>query len=153
MQKTFSPLSWTVAALICAGLWIGCANDSPIETSSVQTSADNIQTPKAPVSLEDQTETPLRSEEIYVAAKDEKAAKDTPKKLGALPANANHIPAGSTVTGGAHLIQAYERKAHHFANFDVLLQDEQGFDIAQLRHWTIFKIATVEEREALGHIG
>jgi len=63
------------------------------------------------------------------------------------------LPVGSTVTGGAHLIQAYERKAHHFANFDVLLQDEQGFDIAQLRHWTIFKIATVEEREALGHIG
>jgi acyl dehydratase len=62
------------------------------------------------------------------------------------------LPVGSTVTGGAHLIQAYERKAHHFANFDVLLQDEQGFDIAQLRHWTIFKIATVEEREAQGHL-
>jgi len=62
------------------------------------------------------------------------------------------LPVGSTVTGGAHLIQAYERKAHHFANFDVLLQDEQGFDIAQLRHWTIFKIATVKEREGLGHL-
>ena len=62
------------------------------------------------------------------------------------------LPVGSTVTGGAHLIQAYERKAHHFANFDVLLQDEQGIDIAQLRHWTIFKIATVEEREALGRL-
>ena len=61
------------------------------------------------------------------------------------------LPVGSTVTGGAHLIQAYERKAHHFANFDVLLHDERGFDIAQLRHWTIFKIATVEEREALDH--
>ncbi len=65
----------------------------------------------------------------------------------------SRLPVGSTVTGGAHLIQAFERKAHHFANFDVLLQDGQGFDIAQLRHWTIFKIATVEEREALGHIG
>jgi hypothetical protein len=63
------------------------------------------------------------------------------------------LPVGSTVTGGAHLIQTYERKAHHFANFDVLLQDERGLDIAQLRHWTIFKIATVAEREALGHLG
>ncbi|MCS5620552.1 MAG: DUF4836 family protein, partial [Nitrospinaceae bacterium] len=103
MQKTFSPLSWTVAALICAGIWIGCAKDTPTETSSVRTSADNIQTEKAPVSSEDQTETHLRSEEIYVAAKDEKAAKDTPKKLGALPANANHIPAGSTVILSARI--------------------------------------------------
>jgi hypothetical protein len=29
----------------------------------------------------------------------------------------------------------------------VLLQDQNGTDIAQLRHWTIFKIATPEERE------
>jgi len=56
------------------------------------------------------------------------------------------IAIGTSVTGGAHLIDAYERKAHHFANFDVLLQDQQGSDIAQLRHWTIFKIATLEER-------
>ena len=56
------------------------------------------------------------------------------------------ISIGTTVTGGAHLIDAYERKAHHFANFDVLLRDQHGSDIAQLRHWTIFKIATLEER-------
>ena len=56
------------------------------------------------------------------------------------------IALGTSVTGGAHLIDVYERKAHHFANFDVLLQDQQGSDIAQLRHWTIFKIATQEER-------
>jgi len=56
------------------------------------------------------------------------------------------IAVGTSVTGGAHLIDAYERKAHHFANFDVLLQDQHGSDIAQLRHWTIFKIATLEER-------
>ena len=56
------------------------------------------------------------------------------------------IAIGTSVTGGAHLIDAYERKAHHFANFDVLLQDQHGFDLAQLRHWTIFKIATLEER-------
>ena len=53
---------------------------------------------------------------------------------------------GTSVVGGAHLIDAYERKAHHFANFDVLLQDQYGSDVAQLRHWTIFKIATLEER-------
>ena len=77
MQKTLSPLGWPVAALICAGLWIGFA--------------------KAPVPSEIQSKAPLPSLETYVAAKDEKAAKDTPKKLGALPANAKHIPAGSTV--------------------------------------------------------
>ncbi|MBC8279554.1 MAG: MaoC family dehydratase [Chloroflexi bacterium] len=56
------------------------------------------------------------------------------------------IPVGTTVIGGAHLIDAYERKAHHFANYDVLLVDKQGNELVQLRHWTIFKIATVEER-------
>ena len=56
------------------------------------------------------------------------------------------IATGSTVTGGAHLIDAYERKAHHFANFDVLLADQNGSGLAQLRHWTIFRIATLEER-------
>jgi len=56
------------------------------------------------------------------------------------------IPVGTSVIGGAHLIDAYERKAHHFANYDVLLVDGEGVELAQLRHWTIFKIATVEER-------
>ena len=56
------------------------------------------------------------------------------------------IPVGTSVVGGAHLIDAYERKAHHFANYDVLLVDGEGIELAQLRHWTIFKIATVEER-------
>ena len=56
------------------------------------------------------------------------------------------LATGTSVTGGAHFIDAYERKAHHFANFDVLLVDQNGIDIAQLRHWTIFKIATLEER-------
>ena len=56
------------------------------------------------------------------------------------------IPVGTSVIGGAHLVDAYERKAHHFANYDVLLVDGEGVELAQLRHWTIFKIATVEER-------
>lgn len=59
------------------------------------------------------------------------------------------IPAGTKVTGGAHLIEVYERRGHHFANFDVLLRDEAGKDLARLRHWTVFRIATVEERAAL----
>jgi hypothetical protein len=58
----------------------------------------------------------------------------------------NVVPVGSQVIGAAHMVDAYERKAHHFVNFDVLLQDQNGTDIAQLRHWTIFKIATLEER-------
>jgi len=56
------------------------------------------------------------------------------------------IPIGTTVIGGAHLIEVYERKAHHFANYDVLLVDKNGDTLAQLRHWTIFRIATLEER-------
>ncbi len=56
------------------------------------------------------------------------------------------IPVGITVIGGAHLLEAYERKAHHFANYDVLLTDKDGAELVQLRHWTIFKIATVAER-------
>tara|TARA_Y100001960_G_scaffold127733_1_gene136065 strand:+ start:3364 stop:4206 length:843 start_codon:yes stop_codon:yes gene_type:complete len=59
------------------------------------------------------------------------------------------VPEGTTVIGGAHILDIYERKAHHFVNFDVLLQDHSGSDIAQLRHWTIFKIATEEERAKL----
>ena len=59
------------------------------------------------------------------------------------------IPTGTRVIGGASLIDAYERKAHHFANYDVLLVDKEGAELAQLRHWTIFKIATVEERAKL----
>lgn len=56
------------------------------------------------------------------------------------------IPTGTRVIGGAHLIDVYERKAHHFANYDVLLVNREGSELAQLRHWTIFKIATVAER-------
>jgi acyl dehydratase len=59
------------------------------------------------------------------------------------------IRAGTKVTGGAHLIEVYERRGHHFCNFDVLLRDETGVDLARLRHWTVFRIATVEERTAL----
>ena len=56
------------------------------------------------------------------------------------------VPSGTQVLGNARVIEAYERKAHHLVNFDVLLQDQDGAEIAQLRHWTIFKIATPQER-------
>jgi acyl dehydratase len=58
------------------------------------------------------------------------------------------VRAGQRVTGGAYLLAAYERRAHHFANFDVLLRGEDGTDLARLRHWTVFRIATPEERAA-----
>ena len=61
------------------------------------------------------------------------------------------IPTGTRVIGGAHLIDVYERKAHHFANYDVLLVNKEGSELAQLRHWTIFKIATVEERAKIAN--
>lgn len=60
------------------------------------------------------------------------------------------IPSGQVVTGGAHFLEAYERRAHHFANYDVLLRGEDGTDLARLRHWTVFRIATPEERAAAG---
>ncbi|MCL0105617.1 hypothetical protein M1N90_02525, partial [Dehalococcoidia bacterium] len=56
------------------------------------------------------------------------------------------IPLGTPVVAGARLLDVYERKSHHFANFDVLIQDQCGEDLALLRHWTIFRIATPEER-------
>jgi len=58
------------------------------------------------------------------------------------------IRAGQRVTGGAHLLEAYDRRAHHFANFDVLLRGEDDTNLARLRHWTVFRIATPEERAA-----
>ena len=58
------------------------------------------------------------------------------------------IATGQRVTGGAHLLEAYDRRAHHFANFDVLLRGEDDRGLARLRHWTVFRIATPEERAA-----
>jgi len=60
------------------------------------------------------------------------------------------IEAGAAVTGGAHLLDVYERRAHHVAQYDVLLRDQGGSDLARLRHWTVFRIATPEERAAAG---
>ena len=59
------------------------------------------------------------------------------------------VPVGSKVTGGARLLEVYERKAHHFAHFNVILQDERGQLLSRIAHWTIFRIATVAEREKI----
>ena len=56
------------------------------------------------------------------------------------------VPLGTTIVGGAEVIDAYERKGHHYVEFDVLLQNTDGKDIAQIRHRTIFRIATASER-------
>ena len=50
------------------------------------------------------------------------------------------VDAGTTITGGAHLLDVYERKGNEYVNFDVLLQDDFEDHVAMLRHWTIFKM-------------
>ncbi len=57
------------------------------------------------------------------------------------------FPAGP-ITTSAHLLAAYERRGHHFADYDVLIRTEDGTDLARLRHTTAFRIATPEERAA-----
>lgn len=51
-----------------------------------------------------------------------------------------------TITTGAHLLDIYDRKGHHFANFDCLMVGEDGTELAKLRHWTIVRVAMPEER-------
>ncbi len=53
---------------------------------------------------------------------------------------------GQTIVTGAHLLDIYERKGHHFANFDLLMKGEDGRPLAQLRHWTIVRVAKPDER-------
>ena len=45
-------------------------------------------------------------------------------------------------TGG----RSYERRGHHIAHSDVLVLNESGASVARLSHWTIFRVAPVEER-------
>lgn len=56
-------------------------------------------------------------------------------------------PAGP-ITTSAHLLAAYERRGHHFVDYDVLVRSADGTDLARLRHTTAFRIATPEERAA-----
>ncbi|MDP6903046.1 MAG: DUF4836 family protein [Verrucomicrobiota bacterium] len=107
-----------MAALICAGLWIGFA--------------------KSPVPPETQAKAPLPSPETYVAAKDEKAAKVVPKKLGALPANAKHIPGGATVILSANIGELLEKggyadflKSDMFQELKGMLENETAQKIME----------------------
>ncbi|MDP2329066.1 MAG: MaoC family dehydratase [Dehalococcoidia bacterium] len=54
--------------------------------------------------------------------------------------------AGQRITTGARFLEAYERKGHHIANFDCLVQGQDGTALARLRHWTIFRVAPPAER-------
>jgi hypothetical protein len=53
---------------------------------------------------------------------------------------------GQETVTGAHLLDIYDRKGHHFANFDCLMVGEDGTPLTQLRHWTIVKVAKADER-------
>ena len=87
MQKTFSPRGWLLAALITAGLWISYANEPSKSSVNLKTSDTTAQ-------------------QFFVAAKEAKAA---PVKLGALPANAKHIPEGATVIISANIGELLEK--------------------------------------------
>jgi acyl dehydratase len=54
--------------------------------------------------------------------------------------------ADQVITTGAHLFDIHDRKGHHVANFDCLVRDASGTDVALLRHWTIIRVAKPEER-------
>tara|TARA_B100000700_G_C15061244_1_gene866005 strand:- start:737 stop:1585 length:849 start_codon:yes stop_codon:yes gene_type:complete len=58
----------------------------------------------------------------------------------------NSIPINTNVVARGHIKETYERKGHHFVNFDVSLSDDSDQILSQMSHWTIFKIATLEER-------
>jgi len=57
-----------------------------------------------------------------------------------------NITMNTNVIGRGHIKETYERKNHHFVNFDVTLSDENDTLLSHLSHWTIFKIATLKER-------
>ena len=49
--------------------------------------------------------------------------------------------AGQAIVSAARMIDAYERKGHHFGVFDCLVLSEAGALLAHVRHTTIFHIA------------
>lgn len=48
------------------------------------------------------------------------------------------------ITTSAHLTSIEDRKGHHAANFDCVVRDSKGTDIALLRHWTIIRVRPVD---------
>lgn len=49
--------------------------------------------------------------------------------------------AGQTVTVAGHLVEVYERNGHHYLVADGLITGEDGTELAQVRHTTIFNVA------------
>lgn len=48
---------------------------------------------------------------------------------------------GQTITQTARIVDAYERKGHHYAVVDCLLMGEDGTELVRVRHTTIFQVA------------
>ena len=49
--------------------------------------------------------------------------------------------ADQEIVSAARIVEAYERKGHHFGVFDCLVLGQAGASLAQIRHTTIFRIA------------
>lgn len=52
--------------------------------------------------------------------------------------------AGQMITQTARIVDAYERKGHHYAVVDCTLLGEDGTELVRLRHTTIFQVAKRE---------
>ena len=48
---------------------------------------------------------------------------------------------GQTITQAARVVDAYERKGHHYAVVDTTLIGEDGNELTRIRHTTIFQVA------------
>lgn len=55
--------------------------------------------------------------------------------------------AGHTVVSAGRMVEAYERKGHHFGVFDCLVLGDGGRQLAHIRHTTIFRIAEARAAE------
>jgi acyl dehydratase len=49
--------------------------------------------------------------------------------------------AGQTIVQAGRIVDAYERKGHHYAVLDGMLIGEDGTELAVIRHTTIFQVA------------
>lgn len=49
--------------------------------------------------------------------------------------------AGQTLTVSGTFVETFERKGHHYGVVDCLIRSEDGVDLAQIRHTTIYQVA------------
>lgn len=54
---------------------------------------------------------------------------------------------GQTITQTGRIVDAYERKGHHYAVVDCVLIAEDGTPLTQIRHTTIFQVAKRESAD------